>query len=54
MDAAIVSREVLQRAYDFARGADADHDTAIAMVAHLYAMNHETVAEALEQQPEDA
>jgi hypothetical protein len=50
MDASIVSREQLQRAYDQARAADADHELAISIVAHLYAMSPETVAEALEQQ----
>lgn len=50
MDASIVSREQLQRAYDEARAADADHELAIAIVAHLYAMSGETVAEAFEPQ----
>lgn len=48
MDSPIVSHAELQRAYDDARAADADHDLAIAMVAHFYAMSHQTVAEALE------
>jgi hypothetical protein len=48
MDAAIVSREKLQHAYDQARAADAEHELAIAMVAHLFAMSQEAVTEALE------
>ncbi len=51
MDASIVSREQLQRAYDQARAADADHELAIAIVAHLYAMSSETIAEAFDLQP---
>jgi hypothetical protein len=54
MDGAIVSREQLQRAYDEARTADADHELAIAIVAHLYAMSLDTVAEALEPMAEGA
>jgi hypothetical protein len=54
MDGAIVSRERLQHAYDEARKADADHELAIAIVAHLYAMSRETVAEALEPLAEGA
>lgn len=50
MDASIVSREQLQRAYDQARAAGADHELAIAIVARLYAMSGETIADALEQQ----
>lgn len=54
MDAAIVSVAKLRHAYEQARAADADHDLAIGIVAHLFAMSRETVAEALEQQPEEA
>lgn len=50
MDAAIVSREKLQHAYDQARAAEADHELAIAVVAHLFAMQPEAVADALELQ----
>lgn len=50
MDAAIVSREKLQHAYDQARAADADHELALKMVAHLFAMQPEGVAEALDLQ----
>jgi hypothetical protein len=50
MDAPIVSREKLQHAYDQARAADADHELAIEMVAHIFALSEETVAEVLEQQ----
>ncbi len=50
MDAAIVSREMLQRAYDKAREAGAGHLLALSLVAHLYAMSSETVAKALELQ----
>ncbi len=54
MDAAIVSVAKLRHAYEQAIAADADHDLAIRMVAHLFGMSRETVTEALEQQPEDA
>jgi len=53
MDAPIVSREQLQRAYDRAREAGAWHILAISLVAQLYAMSSETVAEALDQQHAD-
>lgn len=44
MDASIVSREQLQRAYDMARAAGADREMAIAIVVNVYAMSTETVA----------
>lgn len=54
MDAAIVSREKLQHAYEQARAADASHELAIAMVAHLFALSEQAVADALEPLAEDA
>lgn len=46
MDAPIVSREKLQHAYDQARAAGADHERAIGIVAHIFAMSDEQIAEA--------
>lgn len=50
MDAPIVSREKLQHAYDQARAAGADHEMAIDIVANIFAMSDEMVADAFEQQ----